>query len=112
MKKSRAWMCAFVLLGLGMAAYAAPQDKRPTNTKASSAAQKSSQPAVEQNEPATRLPVERVVLYKSGVGYFEHEGMVRGDQSVTIDFTSGQLNDVLSSLTVLDLGGRRIAGVS
>jgi hypothetical protein len=97
---------------LGVAAYAAPQDKRPANAKASDVAQRNSQPVASPNEPATRLPVERVVLYKSGVGYFEHEGTVRGDQSVTIDFTSGQLNDVLSSLTVLDLGGGRIAGVS
>ena len=60
----------------------------------------------------TRLPVRRVVLYKSGVGYFEHLGQVHGDQSVRIDFTSGQLNDVLQSLTVLDLNGGRIDGVS
>ena len=44
---------------------------------------------------ANRLPVHRVVLYKSGVGYFEHLGKVKGNQSVTIDFTSGQLDDVL-----------------
>ena len=29
--------------------------------------------------------------------------MVRDNQAVTISFTSGQLNDVLKSLTVLDL---------
>jgi hypothetical protein len=59
-----------------------------------------------------RLPVKRVVLYKNGVGYFEHVGQVRGNQEVTIPFTSGQLNDVLKSLTVLDLGGGRITGVA
>jgi hypothetical protein len=61
---------------------------------------------------ANRLPVRRVVLYKSGVGYFEHLGRVRGNQTITIDFTSGQLDDVLKSLTALDLDGGRIAGVS
>ncbi|HKD92946.1 MAG TPA: hypothetical protein VKB56_13630, partial [Terriglobales bacterium] len=30
----------------------------------------------------TRLPVRRVVLYKNGVGYFEHSGRVRGTQDV------------------------------
>jgi hypothetical protein len=59
-----------------------------------------------------KLPVKRVVLYKNGVGYFEHLGKVRGNQDVTIPFTSGQLNDVLKSLTVLDLSGGRIAGVT
>ena len=53
----------------------------------------------------------RVVLYKNGVGYFEHVGHVRGSQGVHIDFTSAQLNDVLKSLTVLDLSGGRITGV-
>lgn len=57
------------------------------------------------------LPVKRVVLYKNGVGYFEHTGPVRDRQDVTISFTSGQLNDVLKSLTVLDLNGGRITGV-
>jgi len=58
------------------------------------------------------LPVRRVVLYKNGVGYFEHAGTVQGNQRVAIDFTSSQLNDVLQSLTVLDEGGGRIAGVN
>jgi len=58
------------------------------------------------------LPVRKVVLYKNGVGYFEHSGSVTGNQRVAIDFTSSQLNDVLQSLTVLDEGGGRIAGVN
>ena len=57
------------------------------------------------------LPVRRVVLYKNGVGYFEHAGRVTGNQAVTIDFTSSQLDDALQSLTALDLGGGRITGV-
>jgi hypothetical protein len=56
------------------------------------------------------LPVTRVALYKNGVGFFEHAGRVTGDQSVTIDFTTAQLNDVLQSLTVIDLQGGRITG--
>jgi hypothetical protein len=61
---------------------------------------------------AQALPVRKVVLYKNGVGYFEHAGAVTGNQRVSIDFTSSQLNDVLQSLTVLDEGGGRIAGVN
>ena len=34
------------------------------------------------------------------------------NQDVGIPFTSGQLNDVLKTLTVLDLNGGRIAGVA
>lgn len=61
---------------------------------------------------ADRLPVKRVVLYKNGVGFFEHVGRVRGTQQVTIDFTSGQLNDVLKSLTTVDLGNGKVTGIS
>jgi hypothetical protein len=59
----------------------------------------------------SKLPVRRVILYKNGVGFFEHLGSVHGSQDVHIDFTSSQLNDVLNSLTVLDLSGGRITGV-
>lgn len=61
---------------------------------------------------AGRLPVRHVALYKNGVGYFQHDGQVRGDQKVTIAFTTAQLNDVLKSLTTIDLGGGHITGVS
>jgi len=60
----------------------------------------------------SRLPVRRVVLYKNGIGYFEHLGRVRGNETVTIDFNSSQLNDVLKTLTTLDLGSGRVTGVS
>jgi hypothetical protein len=61
------------------------------------------------NTPAT-LPVTRVSLYKNGVGFFEHTGHVTGDADVSIDFTTAQLNDVLQSLTAVDLNGGRISG--
>jgi hypothetical protein len=64
------------------------------------------------NDSSARLPVTRVILYKNGVGYFEHAGQVRDSQDVNVDFTTAQLNDVLKSLTVLDLGKGRITGVS
>jgi hypothetical protein len=59
----------------------------------------------------TVLPIKRVVLYKNGVGYFEHSGKVRNDQELNIDFNTGQLNDVLKSLAVVDLDGGQITGV-
>src|SRR5947207_4244924 len=78
---------------------------KPQNAEAANEAREYANPA------AAKLPVRRVVLYKNGVGYFEHLGHVRGSQGVHIDFTSAQLNDVLKSLTVLDLSGGRITGV-
>ena len=83
----------------------AQQKARPVSVKTTS-----QQTATETAAPD--LPVRRVVLYKNGVGYFEHLGRVRGNEDIHIDFTSGQLNDALASLTVLDLDGGRISGVS
>jgi len=69
------------------------------------------QPASVSTPELSRLPVRRVVLYKNGVGYFEHLGEVTGTRKLSIAFTSGQLNDVLKSLTVLDLNGGRIGTI-
>lgn len=84
------------------------QDKSKDKPKSPESAGKSSNSS---NASAAKLPVRRVVLYKNGVGYFEHLGRVRGSQDVHVDFTSAQLNDVLKSLTVLDLSGGRVTGV-
>jgi hypothetical protein len=62
--------------------------------------------------PVADLPVHRVILYKSGVGYFEHLGAVSGSADVTIQFTTSQLNDVLQSLTALDLDGGSVGNIS
>jgi hypothetical protein len=83
------------------------QEKPATTAKLPSA----ETPRKSANPTAAKLPVRRVVLYKNGVGYFEHLGRVRGSQEVHVDFTSAQLNDVLKSLTVLDLSGGKISGV-
>ena len=62
-------------------------------------------------DSSNRLPVKRVVLYKNGMGYFEHTTQVRGTQDLSIDFTTSQLNDVLKSLTAVDLGEGRVSSV-
>src|SRR5882724_3543499 len=68
-------------------------------------------PSTEATSSADVLPVNRVVLYKNGVGYFEHAARVHGTQDLSIDFTSSQLNDVLKSLTAVDLGDGRVSSV-
>jgi hypothetical protein len=85
--------------------------QKPTEAAKSQTAPAAAEIPSDDAEPAAKLPVRRVVLYKNGVGYFEHLGRVRGSQEVHIDFTSAQLNDVLKSLTALDLAGGRIIGV-
>src|SRR5580692_10060044 len=91
----RKFMLVILVAGFSIAAF--PQKK----TDSSSGAE----------DTAGRLPVKRVVLYKNGVGYFEHSARVHGNQDLAIDFTTGQLNDVLKSLTAVDLGDGKISGV-
>jgi hypothetical protein len=84
----------------------------PIASGAQTGAANSPAPAPAAATATPSLPVKRVVLYKTGVGYFEHLGTVTNRQDVTIAFTSSQLNDVLKSLTVIDLGKGRIASVN
>ena len=91
---------------LALLASAAAQNTAPPTTRLRSHPATQVHPEARPDE----LPITRVALYKNGVGFFEHSGRVTGDQSITIDFTSTQLNDVLQSLTAIDLGGGRISG--
>ena len=100
---------------LAVFAPALAAQSQPTPEAKFKTAAKTSAPSIaaDATPPVVKdLPVRKVVLYKNGVGYFEHAGAVTGNQRVAIDFTSSQLNDVLQSLTVLDEGGGRIAGVN
>jgi hypothetical protein len=69
-------------------------------------------PAVAQPRPATELPVSRIVLFNSGVGYFQREGQVNGNARVDLKFPSDDINDLLKSMIVQDLNGGRITTVS
>ncbi len=106
----------FAILCFSLFALAVPgasQTKSNGRAKAaqSAASAFTAQSSVETDGLSGRLPVKRVVLYKNGVGYFEHRAHVRGTQDLNIDFTSAQLNDVLKSLTAVDLGDGRITSV-
>ena len=58
------------------------------------------------------LRIRRVVLYKHGVAFFERRGKVQGSAVVHLDFKARDMNDVLKSMTVLDLTGGTISAVS
>jgi|HubBroStandDraft_1064217.scaffolds.fasta_scaffold162635_2 hypothetical protein len=99
----RRYTCVLTLafLAILFEVAAGAQNKSAPGPKVESPAVTSSVRSAAPAPSQASLPVRRVVPYKSGVGYFEHQGRVRGDQSVAIDFTSSQLNDVLQSLTLL-----------
>jgi len=58
------------------------------------------------------LPLSRVVLFSSGVGYFQRDGQVEGDATVELSFKTAQINDLLKSMVVRDFDGGQVAGVN
>ena len=59
-----------------------------------------------------QLPLKRIVLFNSGVGFFEHEGDVEGDAKVELKFNVESVNDLLKSMVLEDMGGGRISTVT
>jgi len=57
------------------------------------------------------LPIKQVVLFNSGVGYFQREGEVAGNVRLNLTFNVGDINDLLKSLVLQDLGGGRVSTV-
>ncbi|HEY7120873.1 MAG TPA: hypothetical protein VH475_30090 [Tepidisphaeraceae bacterium] len=57
------------------------------------------------------VPVKVVVLFSSGVGYFEHAGTVKGNTSTELRFKTNQINDILKSLVLQDMGGGKVTTV-
>ncbi|HEX8128154.1 MAG TPA: hypothetical protein VF527_03565 [Pyrinomonadaceae bacterium] len=113
------------LLVLSMSAQA--QTRRPTrrtaaNTRATAAAvvlpatAPAERYALDRGERGSALgqtlPIRRVILYSNGVAYIERRGMVSGHAEVNLSFKQSQVDDVLKSMIVLDLGQGRIGAVS
>ncbi|HQU84253.1 MAG TPA: hypothetical protein PKY59_14045 [Pyrinomonadaceae bacterium] len=66
----------------------------------------------DENANAAQLPIKRVILYSNGVAYIERRGYVSGNAEINLSFKQSQVDDVLKSMVVLDLGQGRIGAVS
>src|SRR5437016_976874 len=58
------------------------------------------------------LPIGQIVLFSSGVGYFQREGSVEGNTRVDLSFPVQDINDLLKSMVVRDLGNGHVSAVS
>jgi hypothetical protein len=58
------------------------------------------------------LPLSKVVLFTSGVGYFQREGTVSGSSDLDLYFKTKDINDLLKSLVVQDLDGGQVTEVT
>jgi hypothetical protein len=68
-------------------------------------------PAFAATALAADIPIHEVVLYKSGVGYFERGGLLRAGESTRLDFKASDMNDVLKSLTISEQNGGKVTGL-
>src|SRR5262245_29107758 len=67
-------------------------------------------PALAEEGPA--LPLSKIMLYSSGVGYFQPDGTVNNRTQLDLRMHANQINDMLKSLVVQDFGGGRISTVT
>jgi len=102
MKKNRALFFAFLCLGLpGLSIY--PQSARDgTSASNSGASNSSSNSRSEQNYAGVDLPLKRIALLSSGVGYFEHSGTLSSPAEIALPFDAASVDDALKSLVVND----------
>src|SRR5262245_60303551 len=78
------------------------------------AAQTGAKPAAKQEKEAkaASLPIGQVVLYSSGVGFFQRQGSVEGDARVDLSFPVSDINDLIKSMVLRDLDGGHVSAVS
>src|SRR4051812_2266729 len=69
-------------------------------------------PATQPAGKQADVPVKAVVLFSSGVGYFEHYGTVTGNGSTELRFKTQQINDILKSLVLQDMDGGKVSTVT
>ena len=60
----------------------------------------------------SNLPLKKVVIFSSGVGFFEHDGQVTDDAKVEMQFKTADINDLLKSMVVQDLDGGQVSTVT
>lgn len=103
MDTNRRWLAGAAAAGLGLAFtvlfFAAPLPAQPGD-------------ASSKKPDAGTLPIGKVILFSSGVGYFQREGDVQGDARIDLSFPTANINDLLKSLVLQDLDGGKISAVS
>src|SRR5438445_60775 len=70
------------------------------------------QVALAATRSAPALPISQCVLFSSGVGYFQREAEIEGNTRVDLTFPVTDINDLLKSMVLQDMGGGHVAAVS
>jgi hypothetical protein len=104
----RAFLIAAVAGLTGAAAFLVarpePNKAQPNNQEPARAAAPSAS--------AEQLPIGQVVLFSSGVGYFQREGSIEGSTRIDLTFPTQDINDLIKSMVLRDLDGGFVSAVS
>ncbi len=57
------------------------------------------------------VPLKRVTIFSSGVAFYERAGHVDGTANMELPFKTAQINDILKSMVLQDMGGGKIRPV-
>lgn len=63
-------------------------------------------------EAEQALSVSKIVLFSTGLGYFQRTGVVENNESIDIRFKNKDVNDLLKSMILQDLDGGSITSVN
>jgi hypothetical protein len=75
---------------------------------------RTAQPTVKEllaTPPQSNLPITQVILFNSGVGYFQRECEITGNAQLELAFPVSDINDLLKSLVLQDTGGGKVGSV-
>jgi hypothetical protein len=97
------WALALTLAVVSVVPAFAQTSTQPATANAAAATEK---------RPTVEVPVRRVVLFSSGVGFFQHAGTVNGNAASELRFKTDQINDVLKSLVVTDADAGRVTSIT
>ena len=61
--------------------------------------------------PAGKLELKKVTLFNNGVGYFQFQGTIPTGKNCNIYIKRDQMNDLLKSLTVINLSGGQVNSI-
>ena len=114
---TRTWLLASLTGGMVLTAAACafiawPAKSPADPPKVPDSAHVASAAAPAQADSAPQLPIGQVVLFSSGVGYFQREGTIDGDARVDLSFPTQDINDLIKSMVLRDLNGGHVSAVS
>jgi hypothetical protein len=110
--KFKLFLLVLLSLSLNASAQTARTARRTRATAARVNASTATAESANTSARAQTLPIRRVILYSNGVAYIERRGTVTGHAEIDLQFKQSQVDDVLKSMVVLDLGEGRIGAVS